>query len=122
MVGDDLLKVIAAYNGGPQAVLKTLDRVGGDSDPFLFIESLPAKETRDYVEKVVAGYWLYRRQFGQETPSLAALARGEQQVSINYDRSVLNQAPRSVQAPSFTNSLLTPVSTSATAIDRPRLF
>jgi len=51
------------------------------------IESLPAKETREYVEKVMAGYWIYRRQFGQPTPSLEAIAGGVKRVSINYDRS-----------------------------------
>ena len=117
MVGDDLLKVVAAYNGGPGAVLKTLDRMGSSADPFMFIESLPAKETRDYVEKVVAGYWLYRRQFGQDTPSLDALASGNVQVSINFDRSY-NAGPR-IEPPSFTNARLQPVS--ASSDDRPTL-
>ncbi len=117
MVGDDLLKVVAAYNGGPGAVLKTLDRMGPNADPFMFIESLPAKETRDYVEKVVAGYWLYRRQFGQDTPSLDALASGNVQVSINFDRSY-NVGPR-IEPPSFTNARLQPVS--ASSDDRPTL-
>ena len=112
MVGDDILKVVAAYNGGPTAVLRTLERMGPDSDPFLFIESLPAKETRDYVEKVLAGYWLYRRQFGLDTPSLSAMVRGEQ-VSINFDRLTPKEAPRPASEPThFTNSanFLQPVS------------
>lgn len=87
LVGDDMLMVVAAYNGGPGAVTKTMDRVGWGADPLMLIESLPAKETRDYVEKVMAGYWIYRRQFGQQTPSLDALATGVKRVSINYDRS-----------------------------------
>lgn len=86
LVGDDMLMVIAAYNGGPGAVTKTMDRVGWGADPLLMIESLPAKETRDYVEKVMAGYWIYRRQFGQETPSLKALADGGQKISLALDR------------------------------------
>lgn len=85
LVGDDLLMVVAAYNGGPGAVTKTIDRVGWGADPLLMIESLPAKETRDYVEKVVAGYWIYRRQFGQDTPSLDALAAGSRGVGLSYD-------------------------------------
>ena len=87
LVGDDMMMVIAAYNGGPGAVAKTVDRVGFGADPMLLIESLPAKETREYVEKVMAGYWIYRRQFGQPTPSLEAIAGGVKRVSINYDRS-----------------------------------
>jgi hypothetical protein len=83
-VGDDLLMVIAAYNGGPGAAQKARER-GGD-DPLMQIETLPAKETREYVERVMAGYWLYRRQFGESTPSLDALAGGAR-ITVAYDRS-----------------------------------
>lgn len=86
LVGDNMLLIIAAYNGGPGAVQKTYERVGRNADPLMLIESLPAKETRDYVEKVMAGYWIYRRQFGQDTPSLDAMASGAQQISLAYDR------------------------------------
>jgi soluble lytic murein transglycosylase-like protein len=86
LVGDNLLLIIAAYNGGPGAVQKTYERVGRDADPLMLIESLPAKETRDYVEKVMAGYWIYRRQFGQDTPSLDAIATGGQPITLAYDR------------------------------------
>jgi soluble lytic murein transglycosylase-like protein len=82
-VGDDLLMVIAAYNGGPGAAQKARER-GGD-DPLMQIETLPAKETREYVERVMAGYWLYRREFGETTPSLDALAGGAR-ISVTYDR------------------------------------
>jgi soluble lytic murein transglycosylase-like protein len=85
-VGDDLLMVVAAYNGGPGAVAKARERAGIDADPLMQIETLPAKETREYVEKVVAGYWVYRRQFGEKTPSLDALAAGNR-ITVNFDRS-----------------------------------
>ena len=87
LVGDNMLLIVAAYNGGPGAVQKTYERIGRDADPLMLIESLPAKETRDYVEKVMAGYWIYRRQFGQDTPSLDAIASGAQRISLAYDRS-----------------------------------
>jgi soluble lytic murein transglycosylase len=103
LVGDDLLMVVAAYNGGPGAVTKTIDRVGWGADPLLMIESLPAKETRDYVEKVVAGYWIYRRQFGQDTPSLAALAAGTRGVGLAFDRS---NPGAGVQQVSLTNAVV----------------
>jgi len=31
---------------------------------------------RDYIERVMAGLWLYRMRIGQESPSLDALASG----------------------------------------------
>lgn len=84
-VGYDILRVVAAYNGGPGAVLKTLQKVGQDPDPFLMIECLPAQETRDYVEKVMAAYWTYRRQWGQDTPSLDALIGGARLIDARMD-------------------------------------
>jgi soluble lytic murein transglycosylase len=114
LVGDDMMMVIAAYNGGPGAVAKTMDRVGFGADPLLMIESLPAKETRDYVEKVMAGYWIYRRQFGQQTPSLDAIAGGVRRVSINYDRShparSVEQAALAPRAAARPASAVVPVS------------
>ncbi len=83
-VGNDLLRVVAAYNAGPGAVLKTIGMVG-DEDPLLIIECLPALETRDYVEKVMAGYWTYRRMFGSETRSLDALAGGARRIEASLD-------------------------------------
>jgi soluble lytic murein transglycosylase-like protein len=83
-VGPDILKVVAAYNAGPGAVLKTTSMVG-DDDPLLMIECLPALETRNYVEKVMAAYWTYRRMFGQETRTLDALAKGAKRIDARLD-------------------------------------
>ncbi|HYD43897.1 MAG TPA: lytic transglycosylase domain-containing protein [Phenylobacterium sp.] len=85
-VGYDLLHAVAAYNGGPGTLLKTVERVGEDADSLLVIESLPARETRNYVEKVVAGYWTYRKLFGQESPTLDALATGAKSVDLRLDK------------------------------------
>jgi soluble lytic murein transglycosylase-like protein len=83
-VGSDLLKVVAAYNAGPGAVLNTVQKVG-DADPLLMIECLPALETRNYVEKVVAAYWTYKRMFGEETRTLDAVASGARRVDARLD-------------------------------------
>lgn len=84
-VGYDILKTVAAYNGGPGLVTKTAQSLGGQADDLLLIESIPAFETRAYVQKVMAGYWTYRQLFGQDTPSLDALARGARQVDARLD-------------------------------------
>jgi soluble lytic murein transglycosylase-like protein len=83
-VGADLLRTVAAYNAGPGAVLKTAGMVGED-DPLLLIECLPALETRNYVEKVMAAYWTYKRMFGEETRTLDALAGGAKRVDAHLD-------------------------------------
>jgi len=83
-VGADLLKIVAAYNAGPGAVLNTVQKVG-DDDPLLMIECLPALETRNYVEKVMTAYWTYKRMFGEETRTLDALAGGARRVDARLD-------------------------------------
>jgi hypothetical protein len=57
----------------------------GDDDPLLLIESLPALETRNYVERVMAAYWTYKRFFGEETRSLDALAAGARRIDARLD-------------------------------------
>lgn len=84
--GYDVLRAVAAYNAGAGTVLNTIKKLGGDCDSLLLIECLPALQTRDYVEKVVAGYWTYRRKFGQSTETLDAAARGEKYVDLRIDR------------------------------------
>jgi soluble lytic murein transglycosylase-like protein len=83
-VGYDLFRTVAAYNGGPGAVQKAVSQVG-DDDPLLLIECLPAQETRDYVEKVVASYWTYKRMFGEDAKSLDAIALGAKVADVRLD-------------------------------------
>jgi soluble lytic murein transglycosylase-like protein len=73
-VGHDLVRAIAAYNSGPTTVARTVQMVGGDADSLLLMESLPAEQTRTYVQRVLAGYWTYRDMWGEASPSLDALA------------------------------------------------
>jgi soluble lytic murein transglycosylase-like protein len=77
-VKGNLLHMLAAYNSGPGQLSKWMDsgQLPKD-DPLLFIESLPSAETRDFVERVLANYWVYQLQLEQETPSLVALAKGQ---------------------------------------------
>jgi soluble lytic murein transglycosylase-like protein len=86
-VGDyDMLKAIAAYNGGPGTLQKTLARVGPDADPLMLIESLPSRETRNYVEQVMVAYWNYSKKFGGQTRTLDALANGARVVDYRLDQ------------------------------------
>jgi hypothetical protein len=74
--GGLLPKVIAAYNAGPGAVANWNARGRNLSDPLLFIESIPFAETRAYVAIVLRNYWMYERQAGVHSDSLAAMAQG----------------------------------------------
>lgn len=85
-VGYDLLRVVAAYNGGPGMVQRTVQALGPDAaDPLLLLESLPPYETRNYVQRVLAGYWTYKTMFGEEAPSLEAVARGAPLIDARLD-------------------------------------
>jgi soluble lytic murein transglycosylase-like protein len=83
--GYDLLRTIAAYNGGPTTLAKTEALVGPDADSLLVIESVPFAETRAYVKKVAAAYWTYRRQFGAATRTLDAAASDVARVDVRLD-------------------------------------
>ncbi len=74
--GGLLPKVIAAYNAGPNAVARWNLTSRADTDPLLYIESIPYAETRGYVTTVLRNYWIYQRQSGEKTSSLKALAQG----------------------------------------------
>ena len=85
-VGYDLVRAVAAYNGGPGMVLRAAELLGAQAaDPLLLMECLPPAETRAYVQKVLAGYWTYKAMFGEEAPSLDALARGERMIDVRLD-------------------------------------
>jgi soluble lytic murein transglycosylase-like protein len=94
-VNGDLLRALAAYNGGRGAVLKAHARTGdGGDDALMMVESLPYAETRNYVERVMAGYWIYRRMWGLDSPTLDAVAAGARTVDPRLDASPAPGAQR----------------------------
>jgi soluble lytic murein transglycosylase-like protein len=94
-VRGDLFLLTAAYNAGPGNLAKWRKGAGYDQDPLLFIESIPSRETRLFIERVLANLWIYRQRLGQATPSLDAIASGAWPV---YDRqeNAANEIPRYV--------------------------
>lgn len=75
-VDGDLFHLAAAYNGGP-GNLRRWKRAVDIDDPLLFIESIPNRESRDFVEKVLTNFWVYRARLGQPAPSREKVAAGE---------------------------------------------
>ncbi len=71
---DSLILTLAGYNGGPGNVRRWQRELKEVSDPLLFIESIPAPETRDYVQKVMANLWVYRDRLSQDPISQRILA------------------------------------------------
>ncbi|MDP1282556.1 hypothetical protein Q6300_28990, partial [Klebsiella pneumoniae] len=76
----DLLKAVASYNAGPGPMLAAIRKLGADADPLLLIETIDVPQAREYVEKVVAAYWIYQRMMGGPVKTLDAVASGARAV------------------------------------------
>ncbi|MBC8339641.1 MAG: lytic transglycosylase domain-containing protein [Rhodospirillales bacterium] len=72
----DLFLMAAAWNGGPGNLNKWRRKTEYMNDPLFFIESIPSRETRIFIEKVLSNLWIYRNRLSQPAPSLAAIAEG----------------------------------------------
>jgi soluble lytic murein transglycosylase-like protein len=83
LVQGDVLRAVASYNAGPGTIMKTAKRMEPEADSLLVFESMPGGQTREFVQRVVSNYWIYRDLFGQDSPSLAALASGARTVSVD---------------------------------------
>lgn len=75
-INNNLFYLLAAYNSGPTMVRQWQRQLEYGDDPLLFIETITASETRDFIERVLANYWIYKLQMDRETPSLDAVAAG----------------------------------------------
>ena len=85
-VQGNLFRLATAYNGGPGNLNKWQRRLKRDDDPLIFVESLPSKETRLFIERVLTNYWIYRARLGQDAPSLDAVASGDWPIYSAQDR------------------------------------
>ncbi len=72
----NLIYLTAAYNGGPGNLSKWQKKANHLDDPLLFMESIPSRETRWFIEKVLTKYWIYQNKLGNESNSLRMLAKG----------------------------------------------
>lgn len=81
----NLMLTVAAYNGGPGNLSKWTRAMGPLTDPLLFIEKIPVFETRDFAERVLANFWIYRARLGLTSPSLDDLAGGHWPIYENLE-------------------------------------
>ena len=84
-VGANLFRLTTAYNGGPGNLNKWQRKMDYRGDPLMFIESLPSRETRLFVERVLANLWIYRARLGQPAPSLDGIASGDWPLYVALD-------------------------------------
>ena len=77
LVNNNLIYLAAAYNGGPGNLEKWLEKINHLNDALFFMESIPSRETRWFIEKVLTKYWIYEDKIGNKSNSLRKLANGE---------------------------------------------
>ena len=75
-IQDNLLAVLASYNAGPGAASAWYSAIKDNSDPLLFIETIPNDQTRRFVRQVLADSWIYAEEIGMTPHSLNTLAQG----------------------------------------------
>ena len=81
----NLFKTVIAYNAGPGNLRRWMKELDYNDDPLFFIESIPVSETRNFVEKVMLNYWIYRLRFAQPTPSLTQVSSGYWPLYQSFD-------------------------------------
>jgi len=92
-INGDLFMLATAWNGGPGNLRKWRRTIDHLDDALFFIESLPSRETRIFIERVLTNLWIYRDRLGQPAPSLDALAVGSWPVYAALDHGP-RRAPR----------------------------
>jgi len=76
-VDGELIALLIAYNAGQGNLGRWQAQWARVNDPLLFIELIPLAETRAYVERVLANYWIYQMLDGRGLPSMNALITGK---------------------------------------------
>ena len=89
----DMLRAVASYNCGPGVMLKTRAALGQDADSLLVVESMPGAQTREYVQRVMSSYWIYRSLMGGDSRTLDAIASGAKSVPVALDAPTPRFAP-----------------------------
>ena len=74
-IDGNLFYLAVAYNAGPGNLLKWKKSMKYHNDPLLFIETVPSQETRVYIERVMANYWIYQTRLKEKNKSLEAVGK-----------------------------------------------
>ena len=77
IVSNNLIFLAAAYNGGPGNLKKWKTETNYLDDPLFFMESIPSRETRWFIEKILTKYWIYQNKNKKNMTTLKMLANGQ---------------------------------------------
>lgn len=86
-ISGNLFFLFTSYNAGPGNFRKWRQQFADTQDPLMFLEAIPSRETRDFVEQVMANLWIYQSRLGQQQPSLVDLLQGNWPIYVALDGS-----------------------------------
>ena len=79
-IGMDLINLnslATADSGGPGQLKKWKEETNYLDDPLFFMESIPSRETRWFIEKILTKYWIYQNKSEKNMATLKMLANGK---------------------------------------------
>jgi hypothetical protein len=79
-IGQDMVRVLAGYAQGTFGMKRWVDRVNDGGDPLLFMEAIPDRKTRSFVQTTLTYSWEYAAGLHIRALSLDALANGKKAV------------------------------------------
>lgn len=85
-VQGNLMFVAVAYNAGPGNLNKWKNKMDYRDDPLMFLEILPSKETRGFIERILINYWVYRNLTGSSLGTLDSVVQGRWPIYENMPK------------------------------------
>ncbi len=76
-VNNNIIYMAVAYNAGPANLIKWKKKMDYPADPLIFIERIPSRETRAFVERILSNFWVYQSLLGQENKTAEQMVRGK---------------------------------------------
>lgn len=87
-INGNLMFTALSYNAGPGNLIKWKQKMNFNDDPLLFLESIPSRETRGFVERIMVNYWIYRSLMNQPLISLDETATGRWPIYTTFETAV----------------------------------